>query len=80
MYVGLHVPGYHRRSHHRRHRHHKNGHKKRDDGTSAEYPNELHRPGIYKKKIVLKFFIKYFDSKIILIFNSFQYCLRIWFV
>uniref|UniRef100_T1DCB7 Anion exchange protein n=1 Tax=Cupiennius salei TaxID=6928 RepID=T1DCB7_CUPSA len=45
VYVGLHVPGYHRRSHHRRHRHHhKNGHKKREDGTSAEYPNELHRP------------------------------------
>ena len=47
VYVGLHVPGYHRRSHHRRHRHHhKNGHKKREDGTSAEYPNELHRPGM----------------------------------
>ncbi|CAL1276617.1 unnamed protein product [Larinioides sclopetarius] len=45
VYVGLHVPGYHRRSHHRRHRHHhKNGNKKREDGTSAEYPSELHRP------------------------------------
>nr|XP_042908691.1 sodium bicarbonate cotransporter 3 isoform X2 [Parasteatoda tepidariorum] len=45
VYVGLHVPGYHRRSHHRRHRHHhKNGHKKKEDGTSVEYPHDIHRP------------------------------------
>ncbi|XP_023223623.1 sodium-driven chloride bicarbonate exchanger-like [Centruroides sculpturatus] len=45
VYVGLHVPGYRRRSHHRRHhRHHKNGQKKREDGTTADYNNEFHKP------------------------------------
>ncbi|KAG8189148.1 hypothetical protein JTE90_018441 [Oedothorax gibbosus] len=44
VYVGLHVPGYHRRSHRRHRHHHKNGHKKKEDGTQAEYPHDVHRP------------------------------------
>ncbi|XP_040355258.1 sodium-driven chloride bicarbonate exchanger isoform X3 [Ixodes scapularis] len=36
VYVGLHVPGYHRRGHRRHHRHHhKNGHAAKKDGTGA---------------------------------------------